>query len=508
MVKRRIAVLQPTVMSGTSWQRYRVVLATALLTGISLCAGMLLWSRGVHLGFNSDCPSPGSREQLVRTRFLQSPQGTRPYDALFQYFLAGFRTHVSRGGSRVNYCGAASTAGQRLDGLEGFARTAPLFAAWLYSGRPARVHSELTGEEIDLVAILRNGILAGVDRNSAEYWGDITASDQRRVEAADIARTLWLTRPLIWDRLSLRERHEIVRWLQPASVFESPRNNWALFPIVVSLVLTQLEPEEFTEANKTSAREQFASYRRLYRESGWFYDPPNGVDFYNTWAISYELFWINKLDPQFDPDFITSAIIGSGALTEHLISPRGIPIMGRSICYRTALPVPVLAAQHLNPLGHPARARRALDAVWSHFLAHDVLRDGSLSQGYYATDLRFLDPYSGTGSCQWGLRSLIMAYLYAPDAPFWRVKPTALPVEEADYRIELPLLGWRITGEQRSGNIIIEILANDAGRLAPQPYTWKARLTEFLTRKPQRPHNHEAKYESRTYSVAAPFPLD
>ncbi len=501
-------MLQPTLMSGISWQRYRALLATALLAGACLCAGMLLWSRAMHLGFNSDCPSPGGREQLVRARFLQYPTGARRYDALFHYFLAGFRSHASRGGARVYYCGAASNAGHRLDGLEGFARTAPLFAAWLYSGRPALVHSELTGEEIDLVGILRKGILAGVDRNSAEYWGDISASDQRRVEAADIARVLWLTRPLIWDRLSHSERHEILRWLLPASVFESPKNNWALFPIVVSLVLAQLEPEQFTEASKTSAREQFAAYRRLYRESGWFSDPPNGVDFYNTWAISYELFWINKLDPQFDPDFIPSAIASSGALTEHLISPRGIPIMGRSVCYRTALPVPVLAAQNVDPSNHPARARRALDAVWSYFLSHDVLRDGSLSQGYFGTDLRFLDPYSGTGSCQWGLRSLIIAYLDAPDTPFWRVDPAPLPVEEADYRIELPLLGWRVTGEQRSGNITIEILANAAGRLAPEQYTWKARLTELLTRRPQRPHNHEAKYESRMYSVAAPFPLD
>ncbi|MBV9912033.1 MAG: DUF2264 domain-containing protein, partial [Sinobacteraceae bacterium] len=375
-------------MSRTAWQRYRVLLATALLAAFGLCAAMLLWSHVVYPGFNSACPPAGNREQLVGARFLQLTQGTRAYDELFQYFLTGFRSHASRGGSRVYYCGAASTAGHRLDGVEGFARTAPLFAAWLYSGRPTRVRSALTGEEIDLVGMLRDGILAGVDRNSAEYWGDISGSDQRRVEAADIARILWLTKPLIWDRLSPRDRHEIVRWLMPASAFESPRNNWALFPIVISLVLAQLQPQEFA-ANQSIAGAQFAAYRRLYRESGWFSDPPNGIDFYNAWAISYELFWINKLDPQLESDFITSAIASSGALTEHLISPRGIPIMGRSICYRTALPVPVLAAEHLDPTAHAARARRALDAVWSHFLSHGALRDGSLSQGYYTTDLRF-----------------------------------------------------------------------------------------------------------------------
>jgi hypothetical protein len=491
-----------------------VVFPAVLLAIIGVFAGALLWSRVLHLGFNSDCAMSGQQERLVIARFRDSAAGTRGYNALFDYFLTGFRTHASRGGAQIHYCGAASDAGLRINALEGFARTAPLFAAWLYSGRPARFHSELTGEDTDLIAVLRNGILAGVDPDSGEYWGDITAAtqqagaDQRSVEAADIARTLWLTKPLIWDHLQLRERQKILRWLAPAGRFQPPTNNWALFPIVVTLVLAQLEPDGRAEARVTAAREQFAAYRRLYRESGWFNDPPNGVDFYNTWAISYELFWINELAPDFDRDFITSAVASSGHLTEHLISPRGIPIMGRSICYRTAVPVPVLAARLVNPANEPTHARRALDVVWSHFLSRGALRDGALSQGYYEPDLRFLDRYSGPGSCHWGLRSLTLAFLFAADDPFWTVQPGRLPVEEHDYQIELQRLGWRITGEQRSGNITIEIPANETGRRVPEPYTWTDRVAELLRHRSQRPHNHEVKYESRTYSVLEPFPLD
>ncbi len=486
-----------------------MLLAAALLAIACVCAGVLLWSRVLHLGFNSACAMPGQQEERVITRFLQSPGGMRGYDGLFDYFLTGFRSHASRGGARVYYCGSASRAGVRVNALEGFARTAPLFAAWLYSGRPARFHSELTGEDVDLIAALKNGILAGVDRESPEYWGDIIdTDDQRSVEAADIARTLWLTKAFIWDRLQPGERQKILHWLEPATRFAPARNNWALFPILVTLVLAQLEPDELTAARLTSARRQFAAYRQLYRESGWFYDAPNGVDFYNTWAISYELFWINQLDPSFDRDFVTGAIASSGNLTEHLISPNGIPIMGRSICYRTAVPVPVLAAQLVNPATEPARARRALDAVWSHFLSRGVLREGALSQGYYGPDLRFLDGYSGPGSCQWGLRSLVMAYLHAADAPFWSVEPARLPVEERDYQIELPLLGWRVSGEQRSGNITIEIPANAPVRSSPEEYTWRDRVIELLTRRPRRPHNHETQYGLRTYTVSQPFPLD
>jgi len=41
--------------------------------------------------------------------------------------------------------------------------------------------------------MLRTGILHGVDPRSNEYWGAIGDYDQRIVEAADIARILWLT---------------------------------------------------------------------------------------------------------------------------------------------------------------------------------------------------------------------------------------------------------------------------------------------------------------------------
>jgi hypothetical protein len=33
-------------------------------------------------------------------------------------------------------------------------------------------------------------------------------------------------------------------------------------------------------------------------------EPPQGVDFYNTWGIPYDLFWIHTLDPNFDPLFM------------------------------------------------------------------------------------------------------------------------------------------------------------------------------------------------------------
>jgi hypothetical protein len=454
------------------------------------------------------CAANGEVESQVKQEFLRDAPADARYRQLFRYFTGGFLHHLSPGFSRVNYCGAGSVNTLAITGLEGFARTAPMLAAWLHSGREASFVDPVTGTRVDLVSVLKTGILHGVDPGSPDYWGAITDHDQRLVEAADIARTLWLTRASIWDQLNEGERLKITRWLLPATRAATAQDNWILFPIVVDLVLTQLHAPLTDASLMARAHRDFDDFKRFYLESGWFSDGPVRVDFYNAWGITYDLFWLAQFDPNFAPDFIAGALRDSAALTAHLISPRGVPIMGRSVCYRTALSVPVLA----HGLAAPASAQagldlRALDAVWRYFIGHDVLQDGALTQGYFATDLRFLDQYSGGGSCQWGLRSLVLAFMHGPDDKFWSGPAPKLPVEAADYQLVYPKLGWKITGELRSGDITIEIPGNDAASDPPTPYTWHDRLLEAIVRRPFRPGNYETKYDRRFYSSSRPFPL-
>jgi hypothetical protein len=472
---------------------------------------------GVIVGYNQankiwtpylPCAAMGDVESQVRQEFLRDAPAEARYRQLFGYFTGGFLRHSSPGFSRANYCGAGSVNSLAMNGLEGFARTAPLLAAWLHSGREAMFVDPAQGTRIDLVGVLKAGILHGVDPASPEYWGAITDHDQRLVEAADIARTLWLTRASIWDRLNEGEQLMITRWLLPATHAVTPQDNWILFPIVIDLVLAQLHAPGVDASLMQRAHRDFEGYKRFYLESGWFLDGPVRVDFYNVWGITYDLFWLAQLDPSFDTDFIAAALRDSAALTAHLISPRGVPIMGRSVCYRTALPVPVLAEGLVEPTSaQPGLDLRALDAVWRYFIGHGVLQDGALTQGYFATDLRFLDPYSGGGSCQWGLRSLVLAYMHGPDDKFWNAPPVQLPVEAADFRLDYPKLGWKISGELRSGDITIEIPTNDIASDPPTPYTWEDRLFEFIVRRPFRPGNYETKYDRRFYSSSRPFPL-
>jgi hypothetical protein len=172
-----------------------------------------------------------------------------------------------------------------MSGLEGFARTAPLFAAWLYSGRRQEIIDEQTGKSYDIVTILQQGLLAGTDPSSPDYWGDIHDDDQRIVEAADIARVLWLTRDRIWFRL-------VEAFLKNVGYLE-----------------------EFDRRN-------FDEFKINYLQNGWFRDGQNDhVDYYNAWGISYDIYWIHLFDPFFDHEFVKRVLTDSGALTAHLISP-------------------------------------------------------------------------------------------------------------------------------------------------------------------------------------------
>jgi hypothetical protein len=442
-------------------------------------------------------------DREVSQRFLATgvPDGDR-YLALFGYFLHGFIANAAPDWSLIHYPGLPSLRGYAVSGLEGFARTAPMFGAWIYSGRSPLVTDPQTGKVIDLVSTLRSGILAGVDPSSPGYWGRMSDNDQRIVEAADIARLLWLTRREIWFKLDNEEKSKIASWLlQVDSVKITTRNTWILFPVTVHAFFGNVG---FASAGNY---ENYFEFKRNYLERGWFRDGPTGeIDYYNAWGIPYELYWIHLMDPHIDAAFMAGALNASGDLTSHLVSPAGLPMMGRSICYRTAVPSAVVAASFLSPSSiSPGLARRAMDVTWRYFVGHGVLRDGTLTMGYTGTDPRIVDYYSGPGSCHWGLRSLTLAYMAEPSAPFWSTPYAPLPVEIHDYQVDLPKIGWIVRGDSVSKNIRIMIPANHDQSVKVKQYWEYNKLFEMIFRRVSRPENFDLKYRLSEYDAIPPF---
>ncbi|QPB22385.1 DUF2264 domain-containing protein [Rhizobium sp. 007] len=433
-------------------------------------------------------------------KFLSSDSDTpeRHFRVLFDYFLAGFLQFRNETGELVDRPGVRGKRGSQIEGLEGYARTIPLLGAWIASGRPVVVEDpRKIGTSVNLVDLIKDGLLAGTNPSAPTYWGDPHDLDQRIVEAADISVALWMTRNLIWVNLDQAERDQIEKWLLLNAQRKVNPNNWLLFKTTIYQTLATLSNREIDVSDGRAAYEQF---KKDYLESGWFFDHPNGVDFYNTWGIPYSLYWIDRISPEFDHDFIVRALYDSAQLTSHLISPEGLPIMGRSPCYRMAIPTPLLLTGDMEP----GVAMRALNVVWTEFAQKGALFQGGVTQGFYRTDERFLDEYSGTSSCLWSLRSLIAAYMRPAGNPLWNTPYGLLPVESSDFQLRYAKLGWVIEGKQQSGEIVVRIPANEGKKPALEEIGWWRKAISWIVGRPWRPYNHGIKYEMPQYSNLQP----
>jgi hypothetical protein len=425
------------------------------------------------------------------------------YEDLFRYFLAGFQRHRSRLGARAFYPGLPSRHGAAIDGLEGFSRSAPLWGAWVRSGRPRAVVLP-AGRSVDLPGEFRRGLLAGTDPTSPEYWGSIGDRDQRIVEAADIALALWLFRPFVWDELRESDKEKVDSWLRQVHGKGVWDNNWHLFPVLVDAVQRSLG----RKGDPAGAALHSARIREFHRGEGWFSDGPEGVfDYYNAWGIHYALAWLERVDPSWNPEFLRVVRPEFLAGYRSLIGPAGFPFLGRSACYRMAVPAPLVFGQESDPhIVSPGEARRGLDAIWTYFVTRGALRGGVPTQGYFGSDARILEPYSGPASALWSTRSLVAAFSLPEDAPFWKAPATRLPVEEASYEVELRTPGWRVSGDRESRSIRIEIPGN--GNSEDEPLDEPGALDRIvgrLFRTARRPENRRAKYGRRFYRSDEPL---
>jgi hypothetical protein len=316
---------------------------------------------------------------------------------------------------------------------------------------------------------------------------------------------LWLTRRTLWQDLTVSQRSQVARWLNQVNGKEVSDNNWHLFITFTNAVLHALgQPSD-----PANARQHYLRFKSFYRGSGWFSDGPlRTFDYYNAWGIHYQLYWLTQVDPSWDSVFIRDVFALFLGNYRYLFGPGGFPIRGRSICYRMALPAPLIAGQAVHPgVVPPDEARRALDDVWRYFIARSAVRQGTVTQGYCGPDPRILDNYSGPASCLWSLRSLVVAFSLKPDASFWVTRPGRSPIDTAEVDVRIPEIGWRIVGRRGSGFVSI-INADSVGsgsssavRAAGPLQRWKERIF----RQPYRPSNTAAKYHRPVYRGDQPF---
>jgi hypothetical protein len=479
----------------------RRIILVLLSSGLLVAAGGFWYL--YRAPFSAGARFPPDSEAAV-TGFVAKANPTRAdYETLAGYLIEGFLTYATPSFAQARYPGLPAGGARKAEELEGFSRIAPLLGVWLEHGAGTRLRLP-SGRETDAAAILKSGVLAGTDPKHAEYWGDITDRDQRIAEAADIALALWLSRATVWETFSEAERRQVAAWLVQVNGKTIADNNWHLFPAQVNVALRELGAEH----DAAAIDRHLARTLQFYLGDGWFTDGPGGpVDYYNAWGFYYHVGWIHRMNPSLLRETVDDALPIFAADLLHLLGPNGMPVFGRSVCYRMAVAAPLVFASTLHPESvRPAQARRALDLTWDFFLEHGALREGRVTQGYCGDDAAILDNYSGPASCLWSIRSIIAALDLAPEASFWTQPAEPLPVEQGDFTRSIAKGTWLVHGDARTRDVTIvnpSPLPDTQTEL--EPYRFVQRVLGAARGTPRRPHNEGAKYGRAKYGSAQPF---
>lgn len=489
-------------------KNHRPLIISSLAIVVIVALYMLLSHivRSVDGWFERVDPAPqfATLDAKIAKLSQQSSLTSADYATLFAYFVEGAAAYQLDDESHVLYPGVPGTRGLQVEGTEGFARIAPMLATWLVSGREQVIQLS-SGKSFDIKAFLLNGLIKGSNPEHSGYWGDMEDKGQRIVEAADVALVYWLLHRHDNNLFSSSEQQQIEDWLTQVNENEIYHSNWILFRLIVNSVL-----DEFGHEHQNHVQRDLDIFKSYSVGDGWFGDGKGGyLDYYNAWQMQYFLYWFMQIKPEHDPEFLKQTFAEFSAGYRYMISPSGIPIFGRSSCYRLAVSAPLLINSMVNKQGY-GEAKRSLEASLLYFIGKGSVRHGAVTQGYCETNSELLENYSGRGSCLWSLRALILAFYNSPNSAFWQSETTPLAIEQASFDVTVSGPKLRIKGDHESLAISVEQLepkrripALSDSELTPMP-TWR-KFAEVVLRRPLRLENFEVKYGREVYYSDKPF---
>jgi hypothetical protein len=182
-------------------------------------------------------PLPGFSDNPFQTRSDLLHAATALLKPLEQYRSPG-KARIRL--ATATAAGFSETAAQ----LEGFARPLWVIPSLLpqqcqsTTGPDAAAADAATQSTLDTPGWL-DGLAAGVDPASPEYWGDVGDHDQRMVEMESIAFAL-LTAPEQFVPRKSPLRENLTAWLQQVNKRRMPENNWRWFRVFVNLALVKV----------------------------------------------------------------------------------------------------------------------------------------------------------------------------------------------------------------------------------------------------------------------------
>lgn len=341
----------------------------------------------------------------------------RSVNDIYQPLIA----HVSPGGARVRLGSFASVFEQSTAELEGFAR--PLYGI---------VPLTVGGYDFPHWGRIVDGLDAGTDPASGEYWGPVPGdNDQRMVEQAAIGLALAFCPERAWEPLSPAAKDRLVTWLHGIFEHDPNHNNWQFFRVLVALGLERVGAP-FDAGKVTASLDLLDSYRL---GEHWYADGAlRNVDYYVPFAFhTYGLMYAAANDLGLGDDTRAAAYRERAASFasdfQHWFAPDGAAIpFGRSLTYRFAM------ASFWGMLGW---ADVESDVSWGQskgllmrhmrWWADKPIsdRDGVLSIGFTYDNRRLSETYSSAGSPYWACKAF--GALAAPAAhPFWQADEAPL----------------------------------------------------------------------------------
>lgn len=439
-------------------------------------------------------------ENLRRLRYLKTPDASLDFNLYQQlgagehdssslsnrvvsYFWAAHRRNRDPYETIAYYPGYASIYGARNDGIEGVTRLLPLWAARVSA--PCLYESEAAA----MREHIRVALLQGTDPGHPGYWGGIGDRSTLICEAADVALAAWILRDELESLLSTKGVVQLCAWLRQALDRDTVDNNWHLFVVLIDKAVESLDSQHVYRSGL-----RYERIKSFYRGDGCFADGPTGdIDLYNAWGFHYVLFWLDQMDPGFDQLFIRQVAGEYVAWFQYLFNSDGVVLYGRSLPYRLAMPVPVMAAAYLVPEQvSPGLALACYQSCWQSFLACGSLRYGRPTQGVFGDNPIWLDPYSGPASSFWSARSLIMFY-YLQGTLDWRdVLPQPLPAGQKAKSLRINAMGACLTTSGREGHSTLVFERNSLaieGLTISRP-SFRDKIRTALYAIPNRPSNN------------------
>ncbi|ORY68583.1 uncharacterized protein BCR38DRAFT_335886 [Pseudomassariella vexata] len=350
--------------------------------------------------------------------------------------------------------------------LEGFARPLWAIAALL------RAASQIRETDPDLAASLdglsqpwRQGIVAGTDPESPEYWGAIGNMDQRMVEAEIIAFALLTAPDEFFHSLSESARANVMRWLRGINGKEMPMNNWRWFRVFVDLALVKVCGVPIEEV-RHEIKEDLDLLEVFYLGDGWAADGPwlsaedqqkeeslfketrrrdaiglgRQADYYSgSFAIQFSQLLYTHFAEDVDPDRV--AIYRQrgrdfGKYFWRYFDAGGSVIpFGRSLTYKFACGG-YFAAVALAEVSDMPAPLAAVGSVRGFLLRHlrwwashsdDVFYvDGTMHVGWLYPNMYMSEDYNSPQSVYWCLKTLVAIGL-PEDSEFWTAKEAPYP---------------------------------------------------------------------------------